>query len=270
MTVVTEAEPWRLPDRGLALVDEVAARIRPDDPTLEEWCAHYCREHRGRLAADLRLVEEHAAPGGRILEYGAVPLVMTAALAALGFEVRALDVKPERFAGAIARLGLDVIRCDVETEAVPFPSETFDTILFNELFEHLRLDPVFTLGEALRVLRPGGRLLLSTPNLRSLRGIRNLIVHNQGHAASGDVYEQYAKLHSLGHMGHVREYTTREVSDFLHRIGFRVDRIVFRGGHGRGVVGLAERLTPSLRPFFTLVATREPLDAPDPTASGGA
>jgi hypothetical protein len=98
---------------------------------------------------------------------------------------------------------------------------------------------------------------LSTPNLRSFRGIRNLIVRNQGHAVSAGVYRQYAKLETLGHMGHVREYTTREVAEFLTRIGFRIDEIIYRGGHGKGAVGLAERLVPSLRPFFAIVATKD-------------
>ena len=104
---------------------------------------------------------------------------------------------------------------------------------------------------------PGGRLLLSTPNLRSFRGIRNLILRHEGHAVSGGIFRQYEKLETLGHMGHVREYTTREVADFLTRVGFRVETVIYRGGHGRGVVGLAERLAPALRPFFTLIATRE-------------
>jgi hypothetical protein len=99
--------------------------------------------------------------------------------------------------------------------------------------------------------------------------MRNLLLHNQGHAASAGVYRQYEKLESLGHMGHVREYTTREVADFLARTGFRVDKVIFRGGHGRGVVGLAERLVPAGRPFFTLVATRDaPPPAPDRSAAG--
>ena len=253
--MLRESEPWRGPPDAFDLLDRLAARIRPDDPALGGWFVTYCRQHRDRLAADLRLVERHVEPRARILEYGAVPLLMTAALAALDYEVRAVDIAPERFAGAIAGLDLDVSRCDVETEPVPFASQTFDAVLFNELFEHLRIDPVFTLREVRRVLRPGGTLLLSTPNLRSFRGLRNLLLHNQGHAVSAGVYEQYEKLATLGHMGHVREYTTREVADFLTRIGFRVDRVVFRGGHGRGVVGVAERLLPSLRPFFTLIAT---------------
>jgi SAM-dependent methyltransferase len=254
--MLREAEPWRFPERTLALLDKVAARVQPDDPALDGWFSTYCREHRARLAADLRIIEGHVESGARVLDYGAIPLVMTAALAALEYEVSGVDIKPERFANAIKSLSLDVIRCDVETEVVPFQAKTFDAVVFNELFEHLRINPVFTLKEVYRVLKPSGLLLLSTPNLRSFRGIRNLLVHNQGHAASGGVYRQYEKLDVLGHMGHVREYTTREVSDFLTHVGFRVDKVIFRGGHGRGAVGIAERLVPSFRPFFTLIATK--------------
>ncbi len=265
--MLKEAEPRRLPQPDLDLLDRVAARIRPDDAALEEWFASYCRQHRRRLAADLRLIERHVEPAARILEYGAVPLLLTAALATLGYQVSAVDVAPERFATTITRLGLDVSGCDVETETVPFAAESFDAVLFNELFEHLRIDPVFTLREARRVLKPGGLLLLSTPNLRSFRGLKNLLFHNRGHAVSGGVYCQYEKLETLGHMGHVREYTTREVAEFLARSGFQVEKIVFRGGHGRGVVGVAERLLPALRPFFTLVATRAaPDDGPGAAA----
>ena len=263
------AEPWSFPERSFALIDEMAARIQPDDPALDEWFSKYCREHRERLAADLRIVDGHVEPHARVLEYGAIPLVMTGALASLGYEVSAVDIKPERFAKTITDFAPDVTKCDVETEAVPFAAETFDVVLFNELFEHLRINPVFTLREVHRVLRPGGSLLLSTPNLRSFRGIRNLLLHNQGHAASADVYRQYEKLVTLGHMGHVREYTTREVSDFLTRVGFGVDAVIFRGGHGRGVVGLAERLAPAWRPFFTLVATKG-AGGPPASADAGA
>jgi len=195
-------------------------------------------------------------PDARVLEYGAVPLLLTAALAALGYQVVGLDVAPERFATAIAAGGLEVVRCDVERDAVPFPDASFDAVLFNELFEHLRINPIVTMREARRVLRPGGRLLLSTPNLRSFRGLRNLLLHDLGAASSPGVYAQYEKLETLGHMGHVREYTAREVADFLERVGFVVEAVVRRGGHGSGLVGLAERWLPAFRPFFTLVARR--------------
>ena len=87
--------------------------------------------------------------------------------------------------------------------------------------------------------------------------VRNLLARDQAHTSSGGVYSQYEKLESLGHMGHVREYTVTEVSDFLGRIGFLVDGVIFRGGHGVGMVGLVERIVPALRPFFSLVARKE-------------
>ena len=256
MRPATISAPRRPSERSLGAVDETAARIRPDDPALEEWTSTYLRQHRSRLATDLDLVVEHVPAGARVLDVGAAPLVATGALAALGYDLRAVDIRPERFAGAIAELGLDVHRCDIETEPLPVADASLDAVLFNELFEHLRIDPIFTLTEVLRVLAPGGRLLLSTPNLRSFRGIRNLVLRNHGHAVSGGVYRQYDKLRTLGHMGHVREYTTAETTDFLSRIGFAVETLVFRGGHGEGIVGLAERLAPSMRPFFTVIARR--------------
>jgi len=251
-----QAETKRPAAQHLDLIDRMGTEIHPDDPKLDEWFSRYLRQHRRRLALDLDMITREANTEASVLEYGAIPLLLTGALAARGYRISAVDLEPRRFAATIAALGLDVRRCDVEAEAVPFEAETFDVVLFNELLEHLRMNPIFTLGEVHRVLKPGGALLLSTPNLRSFRGIRNLLVRNQGHAVSPGIYEQYEKLETLGHMGHVREYTTTEVSDLLSRIGFRVDKIVFRGGHGRGVVGVAERLAPSWRPFFTLRALK--------------
>lgn len=263
-SISKQAEPKRPAARHLDLIDRLGAEIHPDDPKLEEWFSRYLRQHRRRLALDLDMITREANTEACVLEYGAIPLLLTGALAALGYRIGAVDLDPDRFAATIAALGLDVRRCDVEAEALPFEAATFDVVLFNELLEHLRMNPIFTLGEVHRALKPGGVLLLSTPNLRSFRGIRNLLVRNQGHAVSAGIFEQYEKLETLGHMGHVREYTTREVSDLLTRIGFRVDKIVFRGGHGRGVVGLAERLAPSWRPFFTLRAVKS--DPPEAVA----
>ena len=210
--------------RSRQLIAEAASSIAVGDPRLEGWYADYVRNHRRRLAFDLDLVGATAPPGARILEVGSVPLLLTAALKLAGYDITGVDLAPERFTPAIARLGLRISRCNVETEPLPFPDAGFNVVLFNEIFEHLRIDPVFTLKEVHRICVDGGNLLLSTPNLRSLRGVVNFLLHGRAYSCCGDPFTEYSKLRELGHMGHVREYTTVEVGAFFSAVGFGLGR----------------------------------------------
>ncbi|MEC3980081.1 class I SAM-dependent methyltransferase [Amycolatopsis sp. H20-H5] len=60
--------------------------------------------------------------------------------------------------------GFDMISGGVDGPGLPIASESMDVVIMSELIEHL-VDTDAALTEALRVLRPGGALLLSTPNL---------------------------------------------------------------------------------------------------------
>lgn len=110
--------------------------------------------------------------------------------------------------------------------------------------------------ELYRVLRPGGRLLLSTPNLKSLQGVINFLFTDQAHSCSADIYSQFDKLRKLGHMGHVREYTPLEVRQFLEKIGFQAQTLIFRGQYPSKTMSAVANLFPSLNPFMTFVAVK--------------
>lgn len=250
----------RLPPRpcseSLHAIERFARTIRPDALALADWHRAYGSQQAVRLAHDLDLVRSRVAPGARVFEAGSVPLLLTAALTELGYRVTGCDLAPERYASAIRTLSLDVVACNVETTPLPFADETFDAVVFNELFEHLRIDPIFTLTEVLRVLRPGGVLLLSSPNLRSLLGIRNFLLRNRAYSCAGDVFAEYSKLSRLGHMGHVREYTTTELAGFLAAVGFTVDEWVYRGRYASAVARACLTVLPSLSPFVSYVARK--------------
>jgi SAM-dependent methyltransferase len=246
------------PAQELAAVETCAAHIAPDAEQMSEWFQDYVQHQKNRIAFDLVLIHKRCGKSAAIAEFGAIPLLMTASLARDGYSVTGVDIAPERFSKAIDDLDLEVLRCDIETQVLPFHDCQFDVVLFNELFEHLRINPIFTMREVHRILKPGGVLFLSTPNLRSLAGLANFLLKNRCYSCCADPYAEFSKLEDLGHMGHVREYTTREIIEFLSRIGFEIREIVFRGTFGRHWADAFCRIASPFRPFVTYVAAKPP------------
>lgn len=249
-------EPFTPKAEQCDVVRRCAERINPDNPELDAWYREYVEKQSLRISFDLDLVRRHAPQGAAVVEFGALPLLLTAPLQEAGYNLQAVDIGPERFSKSIAKLGLAVTRCDIERETLPFDDDSFDLAVFNELFEHLRINPIHTMREVRRVLKPGGMLMLSSPNMRSLAGIGNFLIKNECYSCAPDPFEQYSRLERLGHMGHVREYTTRELASFLTRVGFEVREIVYRGTFGKAWADALCRVANPLRPLASYIAVK--------------
>ena len=217
------------------------------------WAANYWPADRVRIRDDLRIIGRFP---GRILEVGSAPYITTLALALSGRDVVGVDIDP-----VAVPHDIQVHRCDIEQEPLPVDDSSFDVVVLSDVFEHLRLDPIFTLGELRRVLRPDGVLLLTTPNLRSLRGILRLTLLGKAWAVGAYPINEYRKLSSHGFMGHVREYTAYEVRGMLEGCGFSVDRVIWRNKPGFWLWRAIELLVPPTRPYMTLIARPSPITA---------
>ncbi len=242
---------------SIKLLEEVSDFIVNNET--QNWIESYATMQRNRLAIDIDLIKENNIQQEHsILECGCAPFLLTAAMTSLGYNIRGLDLYPEHFAKTISHFNLAVSKCDFEVEKIPFDDEFFDVVIFNEVFEHLRINPIFTMSEVLRVLKKGGILFLSTPNLKSILGIYNFLFRDQAHSCMGGIYSQYKFLETVGCTGHVREYTEREVSDFLNSIGFTKLDCIYRGpNRTRTSQILMKLLHPKLRTFFTIIATKK-------------
>jgi 2-polyprenyl-3-methyl-5-hydroxy-6-metoxy-1,4-benzoquinol methylase len=117
-----------------------------------------------------------------------------------------------------SRQGLTVVRGSVSPR-LPVADGAADVVTMSELIEHL-VDPDGAVAEVRRVLRPGGDLLLSTPNLAAW--------YNRGLLAVGiqPVFSEVSLAGVFGRpgrvvAGHLRLFTRRALTGFLAASGFR-------------------------------------------------
>jgi len=235
---------------------QAGLRILSHESSVDSWAADYLVHQSPRLAEDLDILEKYASRNStQIVEIGSSPPFITAAMNELGFRVIGLDIDPTRFGEATRGEGLDIRLANIESEPFPVESASVDLVLMNEVFEHLR-SPLVPITEIERILRPGGVLLLSTPNLRSFRGIINLVLRGKGWAVGADPSVEHRKPEEIGHMGHVREYTPVEVGGVLKSFGLHPETVIHRGSLGPLPERLFYKVVPVARPFFTIVARK--------------
>jgi SAM-dependent methyltransferase len=179
--------------------------------------------------------------GGQVLDVGGWPGDFACTLAMLRFDVLLLDKDPTRptakrlqetgeyaLGGGTTLVdkckfhGVKALTCDIERERLPLPDAAAPYIVFTEVIEHLYVGLLHTLRELHRVLQPGGRLLLSTPNLLSLRNRLSFLAGTACYDTLAMPYDALAAAERIGHSGHFRVFSMPELVDLLHKTGFQV------------------------------------------------
>jgi len=183
----------------------------------------YFKKQVNRYLYSYSILKKHFR-GGKILDVGTYPGHFQCCLSQLGYDVYGIDLDPDRIPEAIRNVKFKVKKCDIERDRFPFEDSFFDCVLFLEIIEHLRINPLHCLSEISRKTKVGGCLILSTPNLFSLENRIRMVA---GKETFEDPYSLFGKLETLGHSGHIRLYSVNEITRLLQLNNFKVNAVYY-------------------------------------------
>ena len=125
----------------------------------EELCEKYYSGRKWSRTLYAELIRKHAKAGGRLLDAGCGRYLEFSRELSDVVEVVGIDLEKEL--DTRNRRSPFAVRGDLDR--LPFPDAHFDTIISRSVVEHLA-HPEQVFAEFARVLRPGGRVIISTPN----------------------------------------------------------------------------------------------------------
>ena len=158
------------------------------------------------------------AGGKRFLDIGCGAGMLGKAVSGRYEEIYGIDIA-EDAVGLARQNGMLASRADLNSEVLPFKSSFFDSVTALSVLQYV-YDAEHALREFHRILVPGGELLLSVPNMRSLGKLYRVFVRGR--------FPQTAKAYSIGSDGGAIHYfCSKDVLDLLKRAGFA---ICFRKG----------------------------------------
>ncbi|MEP7022790.1 MAG: class I SAM-dependent methyltransferase [Actinomycetota bacterium] len=123
----------------------------------------------GRRAQLRTALRQYVQAPADVLDFGCASGGLTRAMAATGLRVTACDISAQMLRQAAAQSPpgeVDWVRLGPDWQVLPFAAGSFDAVVAFSVLEYVA-DPGMVLAECARVLRPGGVLLCTVPDLTS-------------------------------------------------------------------------------------------------------
>jgi SAM-dependent methyltransferase len=151
-------------------------------------------------------------PDGRVIgSIGCGPAATEAVLVQRGLEVHGVDVAQEAIDKASPRL--TSARLIAPSDWSPFPPESLDGLILADVIEHIPMawDALASFSKA---VKPGGWLVISTPNMRNVQVLSKFFIH-------GDWPEDRLGIFDATH---VQMMTKRRLTRWCKMAGLNIER----------------------------------------------
>lgn len=134
-------------------------------------------------------------------------------------EVHGCDIVKKNLKIAKKR-GLKVKFVDIENSKLPYPPNSFDIIILADVIEHV-FDTDFLISNCHAVLKPKGKIIITTPNLASLARRVMLLLGISPYIE----YSLFLDCNGLPPVGHIRYFTISTLKKLLLANGFRIVKV---------------------------------------------
>jgi 2-polyprenyl-3-methyl-5-hydroxy-6-metoxy-1,4-benzoquinol methylase len=186
---------------------------------------HISRDHGFRYDT-LRLQEfegkvvcRYLPANGLLLDIGTGAGLIPRAMQLMGYKVYSVDFPQAGGTESLERLmalGITGYYAEVGHDRLPLADESVDVIFCGNVIEHIPHSPRPFLAECLRLLKPGGHLVIDTKNAVDLKTRLKMLIGISNWPAIEGVY-----AHELNYFHH-KEYTLAELAKAVGLAGFEV------------------------------------------------
>lgn len=242
----------------------------PLRPEHSEWFRYQ------KTFCELRRLREQRESTLKVLDYGMLFGIPTLTFAMDGHALYAVDdfaYYGASFEPLRQQLMKNITIRSVDAPyEIPYEDEFFDAVSFLAVIEHFPDSPKKALSEMHRVLKPGGTLIVDTPNAAKM--YKRLLFLLRGTGAYPELAPYY---HSEAPFtGHHREYNARDLRTVLEWSGFEVERLdIFKANETKVnsaftlVQEIGMWLFEDARPYLWAVARKAEAGAANPHPAAG-
>ena len=212
--------------------------------------------HIDRYRFLLKMLNDFKKGKQKFLDIGASPYHLTIGAGKLGYDVFGLNSMgdEEESRKRKEKFNFIVKNCDLGKNYFPFENNFFDLILFSETLEHFNFHPLAVFCEIFRVLKPGGKVIITTPNLLRLNNRVKMFI---GKSINWNIKDNFTA------MTHWREYAAFEIICLFEEAELKIETVRYKNFDYpdinkwvKIIDGIATLFFPSLRGNLIIIAEK--------------